>query len=138
MRHLWLAVLLCGPLSAATLVLSVGVEKYDDERISSLQYAVADARAVAAAFRAAGVPPRNVTLLASDEREAARRPTRIAVLRALERLREQARPGDRRMGERPSRPGTAGDALHGADQPHRLRPARQSGGAPSVWRRAGQ
>ena len=94
-RWLGLVCLLAACCSADTFVLSVGVEQYDDERISSLKYAVADARSIAAAFRASGVKPENVALLTNAESESASRPTRIALITNLQRIRDRARPGDK-------------------------------------------
>jgi len=82
------------PAGAVTWVVSAGVERYDDERIAPLQYAVADAKAVAAAFRASGVAAPQVTLLTSDQTQPTRRPTRSRLIRALEQVRRQAEPSD--------------------------------------------
>ncbi len=80
---------------AETHVLCAGVEQYDDPRISPLKYAVADARAVAQAFRGAGVARPNVALLVSDEQAPERRPTRINLVRGLQRVRDRAVAGDK-------------------------------------------
>ncbi len=80
---------------AETFLVSVGVEQYDDPRITPLRYAVADARAIAAAFRAAGVPQRNVTVLTSDQTALAVRPLRVRVIAALQAVRDQAEDEDR-------------------------------------------
>lgn len=95
MQRLLLLLLLIGGARAETYVVCAGVERYDDERISALRYGAADAKALAAAFRAAGVPPRNVTVLGSDEADAARRPTRGGLLRALSNVRGRAGAGDK-------------------------------------------
>ncbi|MBI2301966.1 MAG: caspase family protein, partial [Armatimonadetes bacterium] len=84
-----------GPHAAETYVVSVGVEKYDDERISPLKYACADARSIAAVMRGAGVPPKNVFVLASDSALPTAKPTRSALLGMLERVREKAEQGDK-------------------------------------------
>ncbi|MBI2302852.1 MAG: SUMF1/EgtB/PvdO family nonheme iron enzyme [Armatimonadetes bacterium] len=85
----------CVSHAAETYVVAVGVEKYDDERISALKYACADARSVAAVIRASGVPPKNVFVLASDSPLPTGKPTRIALIGALERVRERAVTGDK-------------------------------------------
>lgn len=88
--------LVCGllaPAHAATFVVAAGVETYDDARISSLKYAVADATSIAATFRASGVPRENVTLLTSERREP-QRASRGSLLAALQRVRDKAEPGD--------------------------------------------
>lgn len=89
-----LLVLWASTVLAETHVLSVGVESYDDARISTLKYAVADAQAVASAFRAAGTTPRNVRLLTSAATAPDERPTRINVLKALQDVRERAEDDD--------------------------------------------
>ncbi len=81
--------------SAETYVVSSGVEQYDDARITPLRYAVADAVAVAAAFRAAGVPQRNITVLTSDQPAPAVRPVRVRIIAALQAVRDQAVEDDR-------------------------------------------
>ena len=88
---LWLVV----AARAETFLVAVGVEKYDDSRISSLKYAVADAQSVAAAFRASGVAREHVTLLTSDATQPLLRPTRIALVTALQAVKQKARQGDR-------------------------------------------
>ncbi len=91
MRKL-LSVLLLASLSQAaeTWVIAAGVEQYDDPGISALQYAAADARAVAEAFRAAGVPDKNVELYVSGAAERMALPTRANLVRALQRARTRA------------------------------------------------
>ncbi len=79
---------------ADTFVVAVGVEQYDDLRVSSLRYAIADAKAVAGTFRASGVPFDHVTVLTSEQRSPDRRPSRVRVLAALEAVAEQAKAGD--------------------------------------------
>ncbi len=81
--------------SGETFVIAAGVEQYDDARISSLRYAVADAEAVAEAFRAAGVRERNLLLLTSADQLPERRPSRAILLAALEHVAEHAETGDR-------------------------------------------
>ncbi len=76
-----------------THVLSVGVEAYDDPTISPLRFAGRDAQAVAAALADSALPTR-CEVLTSDA-EAAAKPTRSNVLRALQNARNQAAPGDR-------------------------------------------
>lgn len=96
MRGCWLLAALFGAAATAeTFLVAAGVEKYDDPRIAPLMFAVADAKAVAATFRAAGVPSRNVVVLTSDQPDPARRPSRIALLSAFESVRDRARAGDR-------------------------------------------
>ncbi len=96
MRHLLLVCCLTVSLAQAeTYVITAGVEKYDDERISSLKYANADAKSVAQAFRGSGVPRQNVTLLTTDETDGTRRPTRGNLLRALQNARQRAVAGDK-------------------------------------------
>jgi hypothetical protein len=93
----WLVVLLFQVClsQAATYVIAAGVEQYDDPQVSRLTYAVADARSVASAFRASGVPPKNVVLLTSDAKDAAKRPTRIGLLRAFGQVKQQAATDDK-------------------------------------------
>ncbi len=96
MRGLVAVLLACGvALGGETYVLSAGVEGYDDQRISPLKFAVADARGVAAAFRASGVPGRNVELLTSDQKEVRRRPSRVNLLARLEDIRDRAGADDK-------------------------------------------
>ncbi|NUQ00918.1 MAG: caspase family protein, partial [Armatimonadetes bacterium] len=92
-----LAVVLALSLAPAqeTYLLCVGVEQYDDARVAPLRYAAADARAIAASFRAAGVPSRNIVVLTTAETRPERRPTRNNLLTALEQLRERAAAADR-------------------------------------------
>ncbi len=80
--------------AAETHVVAAGVEQYDDARISSLKFAAADARAVAAVFRASGVPRQNVALLTTEARAAMARPSRIGLITALQSARDRCRPGD--------------------------------------------
>ena len=95
-RLVWVCLLLLSTsVRAATFVVAAGVEKYDDPGISSLKYAVADARSVAAVFRASGIARDQVTLLTSNATQAARRPTRNALLVALEQVKQRARHGDK-------------------------------------------
>ena len=94
-RYLLALALVLNLAHADTFVVCVGVEKYDDERISALRYAVGDAKAVATAFRNSGVPYRNVTLLTSDETDPSRRSTRANLLRTLGQIREQSTAEDR-------------------------------------------
>lgn len=96
MRGLVAVLLACGvALGGETYVLSAGVEGYDDQRISPLKFAVADARGVAAAFRASGVPGRNVELLTSDQKDVRRRPSRVNLLARLEDIRDRAGADDK-------------------------------------------
>ncbi len=88
-------VLSCSLARADTYVLCAGVERYDDQRISPLRYAVADAKSVAALFRASGVPRDNLVLLTSDATDLAGRATRSSILSALERILERAGANDR-------------------------------------------
>jgi formylglycine-generating enzyme required for sulfatase activity len=93
----WLGVLLLHAClsQASTFVIAAGVEQYDDPQVSRLTYAVADARSVASAFRASGVPPKTVVLLTSDVKDAAKRPTRINLLRAFGQVKQQATADDK-------------------------------------------
>jgi formylglycine-generating enzyme required for sulfatase activity len=97
MRRLIPLLVLCATLAHAadTYVVAAGVEKYEDERISSVRFAVADAKAVAGSLRASGINPKFVTVLASDETDAGRRPTRIGLVTALENVKERAKPEDK-------------------------------------------
>ncbi|MBI2297620.1 MAG: caspase family protein [Armatimonadetes bacterium] len=79
---------------AETYVVCAGVDRYDNAGITPLQYAVADVQAVADAFREAGVPERNLAELANDETEPLKRPSRSAILAALQGARERAVEGD--------------------------------------------
>lgn len=94
-RTCLLLLLLVTSVHAETYLIAAGVESYDDQRIAPLKYAVADAKSIVASFRASGVPRPNVTLLLSTETNSKRRPTRIALLTALEGVREKARAGDK-------------------------------------------
>lgn len=87
-----LSVLFLASLTQAseTWVIAAGVEQYDDPGISALQYAATDARAVAEAFRAAGVPEKNVELYVNGAAERLWLPTRANLLRALQRARTRA------------------------------------------------
>ncbi len=88
-----LALMVLSPMLARageTYVICAGVEKYDDARLSPLQYAVSDAKAVAAAFRASGVPRKNVQVLTSDAAQPTERPTRIGLIAALQQVRDKA------------------------------------------------
>ncbi len=89
-KLLW--VLLVASLShaAQTYLVAAGAESYDDGSISSLSYAVADARSMAASFAAAGVPQPNITLLTSDATDRLQRPSKFNILRGLQRYREKA------------------------------------------------
>jgi len=88
-----LAVVATGSL-AETYVVSIGVERYDDPGISPLSYAAADANGVAGWFGDAGVPADHLVLLSTATAEPARRPTKFAVLRALQQVRDRARAND--------------------------------------------
>ncbi len=91
MRNLVLALLVASLSHAAeTYVIAAGVESYDDGNISSLSFAVADARAIAEAFTAAGLPERNVTLLTTEQYDRLKRPTKFNILRGLQRYCEKA------------------------------------------------
>ncbi len=95
MRWLLLFLAIMPAWAGETFVVCAGVERYDDQRITPLKYAVADARAVAAAFRASGVPRGNVTLLTTDGRKPEDKPTRINLITALQSVRDHAQAGDR-------------------------------------------
>ncbi len=94
MRTLLALLLTLSPLAAETYLVCAGVETYDDAGISSLKYAVADVTAFAAAFRDAGVPEGNITLLTSDAADRRSLPTKAGLLRALQSARSQARADD--------------------------------------------
>ena len=79
---------------AEMFVLVAGVETYDDQSISSLRYAVADAKSLTDAFTKLGVPPGNIITLTSDQQDRLQRPTKFAILHSLQRLREKARADD--------------------------------------------
>lgn len=81
---------LIGAHAAETYLVAAGVADYDDPGISDLRFAVDDVAAVAEAYRAAGVPDANLIVLRSDAVDFQQRPTRINVLRALQRVRERA------------------------------------------------
>jgi len=95
MRYLVVLLLQAVVAQAGTYVIAAGVEQYDDPQISALSYAVADAKSVAAAFRASGASPRDVTVLTSDSANAARRPSRINLLRAFGAVKSQAKTDDK-------------------------------------------
>ena len=95
MRWLLSLALTVSLVHGATFVVSAGVENYDDERIAALAYAVSDAQSVAAAFRASGVPGRQVFVFTSEQKNSDRRPTRINLIRALQTVRRTAVKGDR-------------------------------------------
>ncbi|MCC7493717.1 MAG: caspase family protein [Fimbriimonadaceae bacterium] len=97
MRRLILlaGVLAALPAGAATFVVAAGVERYDDPRIAVLQYAAADARAVAAVFRATGCTSQTVTVLTSQPQGAERQASRSNLLAALEAVVEHAGPDDK-------------------------------------------
>ena len=90
MRTLLALLLALSPLVADTYLVCAGVETYDDPGISSLKYAVSDVTAFADAFRAAGVPDRNITVLTTTESDRLKRPAKFAILRALQSYREKA------------------------------------------------
>ncbi len=92
----WLLTLCCAVSLAAadTFVVAVGVEQYDDPQIAPLRYAAADARAVADAFRAGGVPADQVILLHSGATDRTALPTKFNLLHSLQRVREKARAED--------------------------------------------
>ncbi|NUP99303.1 MAG: SUMF1/EgtB/PvdO family nonheme iron enzyme, partial [Armatimonadetes bacterium] len=94
MRTLLAVLLALAPLSAETYLVCAGVERYDDEGISPLRFAAADARAVAAAFREAGVPDQHISLLTSDSADRLALPTKFNVLAALDAARVRAREHD--------------------------------------------
>ena len=82
--------------SLAKHALVVGINEYDNKAqgISSLRYAVGDARSVYQALvdpRRGGFRPENVTLLADDSPE---KPTNIAIGKALNRLVTSTKEGD--------------------------------------------
>ncbi len=92
----WLATLTVLATTAGNLhLLAVGVETYEDKSITPLKFAVADARAVADVFRSAGLALELVTVLTSDQTEAASRPTRDRLIAALQAVRDQADEQDR-------------------------------------------
>ena len=94
----WLTILLLTMLpsmAAETYLVCAGVETYDDPDISALKYAVADVTAVADKFRSAGVPDDHITVLTTQSQERLKRPTKFAVLHALQAYREQAVGDDR-------------------------------------------
>ncbi|MBI2301661.1 MAG: caspase family protein [Armatimonadetes bacterium] len=92
----WLLLLLLAAVShaAETYVVVAGIDAYDNPGFTSLQFAVADVRAVADAFRAAGVPDRNIAVLTNEETGPLRRPSRSSILVALQKARERAVEGD--------------------------------------------
>lgn len=82
--------------SLAKYALVVGIDEYDNKAqgISSLRYAVGDARAVYQALvdpRRGGFRPENVTLLTDDSPE---KPTNITIGKALNRLVTSSKEGD--------------------------------------------
>lgn len=84
----WLAL----PASAATRALLIGVSDYDDATgIADLRGPANDVRLLADVLRSRGVEA--ITLLA-DGVDGAERPTRAAILAALDTLRREAEPGD--------------------------------------------
>ena len=89
---LWLAGTLA---SAETYVVCAGVEQYSDQRLTGVRYAVADAEAMARAFRAAGVPRENVTVLTSEGADPQRLASRGNLVAVLQRVRDLARRGDK-------------------------------------------
>lgn len=90
MRALLALLLTLSPLMAETFLVCAGVESYEDPGISPLKYAVADVTAFADAFRAAGVPDRNITVLTTNETDRRNRPQKFYILRALQACREKA------------------------------------------------
>ena len=88
-----LLMLLVTVAHAETLFVGVGIETYDEPTIQPLHYAIADVTALADAFRAAGVPERNVRLVTS-EMQGALRPNSGGLVRALDWARIRARTGD--------------------------------------------
>ncbi len=93
-RWFLLVGLVCAPLAAEVRVVCVGVEQYDHAAINPVPHAVADARAVADAYRAAEVPADRVALLVSDATDRRLLPTKSNVLEALRKAREAGRAGD--------------------------------------------
>ncbi len=69
MRPWWTILLTSAVLAAEpqTFVVAAGVETYDDPNTTPLRCAAGDAKALVAAFGAAGVPAANLTLLTSDQ-----------------------------------------------------------------------
>ncbi len=95
MRAFWVLLLAMAAVQAGeTYLVAAGVERYDDPGISPLVYAVADAGSIAAAFRAAGIPERNVSVLLSSDTDYRSRPTRPNLLRALQAVTAKATEGD--------------------------------------------
>ncbi|MBI2302370.1 MAG: caspase family protein, partial [Armatimonadetes bacterium] len=96
MRRLLCLVLLAATAHAAeTYVVVAGIDHYDREwAIAPLNYAVADAKALADAFRATGVPANNLRVLTSDETEPLKRPTAINLIDVLNRTARRCDPGD--------------------------------------------
>ncbi|MBI2300182.1 MAG: SUMF1/EgtB/PvdO family nonheme iron enzyme [Armatimonadetes bacterium] len=91
MRRLLPLLLLAGLANAAeTYLVAAGVDQYDRPDISALKYAVADVRAVADAFRAGGVPDRNIQVFTSDQADRFALPTKSNLLAALQDVRERA------------------------------------------------
>ena len=90
MRTLLFVLLVLAPLGADTYLVCAGVESYDDPAIAPLRFAAADVTSFADAFRAAGVPDRNITVLTTNQSDRLKRPTKFAILRAIQSCREKA------------------------------------------------
>ena len=72
MRYGWVLLLTASRATADTYVIAVGVEAYEDSSIAGVRYACADAKAIAGAFGAAGVPRGNIVCLGPPRHRATR------------------------------------------------------------------
>ncbi len=82
-----------GACQGATWLVAAGVEHYQDATIAPLKYADGDAAAVAAAFRASGVPAELVAVLTSDGK-GEQQSTRSWLLETLRRTAQRAAEDD--------------------------------------------